>query len=182
MVFWDESVIKFFSVLTLVGTVIIVAYILDLISGKLRGQMFAAKFWKFFGDRAILFIFIISLLATGGSLFFSEVLNFTPCILCWYQRILMYPQLLMTFLALIRKEKKILPYLLLLSILGALIAGYHYLGQVNENTTLPCQVIGYSASCTETFFLEFGYITIPMMALVAFLLIGILWHITRLRI
>jgi disulfide bond formation protein DsbB len=176
MVMWDEVVILIFSILTLIGSVLLFVYVLDIIMGKIRGKMFFHGFWKFFGNRAIFFVFIISLLATGGSLIFSEILKFEPCKFCWFQRILMYPQLFLTAIALIRKEKKILPYLLVLSVLGVLIAGFHYYGQTNENTSLPCSSIGYSASCSDYFFLQFGFITIPMMAFIAFLLIIALCH------
>ena len=92
---------------------------------------------------------------------------------------MMYPQVLLSGYALIRKDKRILPYLLILSLFGFALAGFHYLNQVPENVSLPCSAIGYSASCSDSFFLDFGYITIPMMALTAFLLIIMTWHLSR---
>jgi len=91
----------------------------------------------------------------------------------------MYPQVLLTLVALWRKDFRIMPYLVVMSIVGALLAGYHYLGQININTSLPCSAIGFSAACSESFFLRYGYITIPMMALTAFVLIIVLFFIFK---
>ena len=175
MVFWDQIVVKIFSVLTLIGNLLILGYLAYLLSKK----KFAPKFWNFLGKNSMFLAFIVAILATGGSLIFSEVLNFSPCILCWFQRIFMYPQVILAGLALYMKDRRIMFYLAALSIIGFGIAGIHYLGQINENVSLPCSAIGYSASCSETFFLQFGYITIPMMALTAFALIIAGWHISR---
>lgn len=177
MVFWDQIVIRIFSVLTLIANALVVLYILDFIYGKIFNERILGKLWKHFRGYVVHYVFLVSFTATFGSLIFSEVLHFTPCLLCWYQRILMYPQVLLSGLAIIRKDKRILSYLLLLSIFGALIAGYHYYGQLNENTPLPCSTLGYSASCSDRFFLQFGYITIPFMAFSAFLLIIAAWFL-----
>ena len=113
--------------------------------------------------------FIVALIATAGSLFYSEIAGYTPCELCWFQRILMYPQVILLGVALAVKDQKIMRYILWLSGIGAFIALYHYLIQLGF---LPgaCDVSGYSVSCSHRFVLEYGYITIPMMALTAFLL------------
>jgi len=179
MVYWDVVLLKFLSGLTLIGGIIIVLYFLDNLALKISGKMFLKGQWKYLKSRAMAFVFIVTLIATLGSLAFSELLHFTPCILCWYQRIFMYPQLFISLLALKRKDANILPYLVILSSIGALIAGYHYYGQVVDTSSLPCSAIGYSPSCAEKFFFEFGYITIPMMALTAFLLVIMAYHLKR---
>jgi len=164
MVFWDQIVIKILSILTLIGTGLIVLFLIDLILFYfIKKHVFEASF-RYISKKSLFFIFIISFFATFGSLLFSDLLKFEPCVLCWYQRILMYPQFILSLIALMRKEKKIIYYLYILSLIGAIIAGYQYYSQVS----------GVSVSCSEYFFLEFGYITIPMMTLVAFLLIIIL--------
>ena len=168
MVLWDQLIIKFLSILTLIGTVILGLYILNLIFYKITRQTFFLGLWSHIGKKSLDYIFLISFLSMLGSLIFSELLNFTPCYLCWFQRIFMYPQVFLSGLAIIRKEKKILPYLLTLSIIGALIAGFHSYNQIAETSLLPCSALGNSASCSEFFFLEFGYITIPMMEFTAF--------------
>lgn len=120
----------------------------------------------------LLLAFIISLTATLGSLFYSEILGYTPCKLCWFQRIFMYPLPIIFGIALKKKDLRIKHYIIPLAVIGALIAAYHYSVQVFQFTTtcganseVPCNVV-YS--------FELGYITIPMMALTAFILIIIL--------
>ncbi|NCS99887.1 disulfide bond formation protein B [Candidatus Parcubacteria bacterium] len=115
--------------------------------------------------------FIVALIAMSGSLFYSGVAGFTPCTLCWYQRILMYPHVILLGVALWKEDKRIMDYLIALSTLGVFVSGYHYLLQIGILAPLPCSAIGYSVSCTKTFVMSLGYITIPMMSLTAFLLI-----------
>ena len=179
MVFWDQNIIQILSVLTLISNAIIVLYLLDFIYYKINKRFLLNSLWNYAGKKAILFIFIVSFVATMGSLTFSEVLNFNPCVLCWYQRIFMYPIMFLSIAALYIKDKRIIPYILFLSILGFPLATYHYLGQIDNNVSLPCDVIGYSSKCSETFFMQFGYITIPFMALSAFALIIIICLIAK---
>jgi disulfide bond formation protein DsbB len=178
---FQDLTISAYSILTLLGTIILGVFIIDLIFYKTTRMTLFAKIWNYINNNSLESIFLISILATGGSLIFSEILNFSPCKFCWIQRIFMYPQVLLASLALIRKEKRILPYLLILSIIGAAFAGFHYYNQISENSYLPCSAIGYSASCSEYFFLTFGYITIPMMSLISFLLIIMIYVISKTR-
>lgn len=165
-----ETVTKSLAVLTVIGDLMIVGAIILFLAHKL----FKLPYWEQVASRftlhAYLFSFIVSTIATLGSLFFSEIAHYTPCLLCWYQRIFMYPQPLLAYLAVVRNERVITPYLLLLNAIGALIAAYHYLIQrLPSYSFLPCEA-GGQASCTKDYILHFGYITIPMMALTAFLL------------
>jgi len=163
------------SILTVIGNLMIVAYILSLIF--FRGKK--PKYLKFLNKNVLIASFIITAFATLGSLYFSEVLHYDPCKLCWYQRILMYPQFLLLGIALWNKNSKYIKILVPLSFLGAIVAGLHYFSQISKTSVLGCSAIGYSASCSENFFLTFGYITIPMMALTAFLLLIMFWHNSR---
>lgn len=163
------------------GALTIVAQVLSVVLIVLaivrRGKTSGA-FLSFFRRHAIVISFIVALVAMAGSLFYSEVAGYDPCKLCWYQRILMYPQVVLLLVALIQKRKDITDYSLVLSIVGALIAGYHYLGQLSI-TSLPCSVVGFSASCSQRFVLQYGYITIPVMAFSAFVLMIILMTLKR---
>lgn len=136
-------------------------------------------FLDFIANNAYLFAFIIALTAMSGSLFYSEIAGFTPCILCWYQRILMYPQVILLAVALWKGDRKTADYHIVLSAIGAFIAAYHYLLQIGVLPELPCSATGFSVSCAQKFVMNFGYITIPMMALAAFLLIIILMVIQK---
>lgn len=128
---------------------------------------------NFLATHAVLLSFIIALTATLGSLFYSEIAGYEPCKLCWLQRIFMYPMSIILLVALIKKERISFESIVTLSAGGAFFAFYHYLGQLGF-TNLPCSAVGYSVSCSKIFFMEFGYITFPLMALTAFILIIIL--------
>lgn len=122
---------------------------------------------KYIAPYAYILIFLSTLAAMLGSLFFSEIAKIPPCDLCWYQRIFMYPQPFLLYIAMLRKEK-ITPYILFLNIGGLAIAVYQYLMQLFPNTIpAPCKAGGISCITGYTFY--FGYISIPMMALTVFL-------------
>lgn len=122
-------------------------------------------------------ILIQSGVAVAGSLFFSEVMNLPPCTLCWYQRIAMYPILLLVAVGIVRRDRKSYAYVLPLSLAGLLISIYHNLlyWKILPESVAPCTL---GVSCTTRFFEWFGFVTIPFMALVAFLTITILAFIS----
>ncbi len=134
------------------------------------------------GKKAMFCALIVASVAMLGSLFFSDIAGYEPCKLCWIQRIFMYPQALILLIALAEKDTRALVYSTALSSIGAVIAGYHYLLQIGIAPPLSCGTVGYSVSCAEKFVMNFGYITIPLMALTAFLMIftfsiiGIAWN------
>ncbi len=128
---------------------------------------------KFIKDNLAQFIFAQSLIATLGSLYFSEILKLPPCLLCWYQRIFMYPLVIISAVCIWKKDK-ILPFLVLpLSLIGTIIAIYHNLlyYKLIPESTAPCTL---GISCTTVQMQLFGFITIPLMSLAAFLLIDLL--------
>lgn len=109
----------------------------------------------------------------AGSLFFSNVLNFPPCVLCWYQRIALYPLVAVLTVGIITKDKYVAQYVLPLSIAGGLIAFYHNLLYYNilPKSVIPCEL---GVSCTTKFIEWFGFVTIPLLSFAAFLAITIL--------
>lgn len=115
----------------------------------------------------------VALAAMAGSLYFSEVRDFPPCALCWYQRILMYPLTVVLAVAILRRDTGIFWTVLPLSFAGIAVSTYHNLIQqgVISETIKACQ-IGVSCRVKEIEWL--GFITIPMMSLTAFILISIL--------
>lgn len=124
-----------------------------------------------FAKNALVFSFIVASLATIGSLFYSEIAGYEPCKICWFQRIFMYPQAIVLGLAWLKKDYGIALYSIILSVIGVLIAAYHYFLQIGLIPSGNCSAVGYSVSCSKRFIMQFGYITIPMMALTAFSLI-----------
>jgi len=119
--------------------------------------------------------FVVAAIATGGSLFFSEIANFVPCELCWFQRICMYPLSILTLFAAFHGDHRIARYLLPLPVVGAGVSIYHLLvenGVVEQ--AKACQ-LSAPGGCATKWINEFGYMTIPTLALTAFvLLIGFL--------
>lgn len=111
-----------------------------------------------------------ALVATLGSLFFSEVMHLTPCVLCWYQRIMMYPLVLILTVGVLLRDWRLRYYVLPLSLIGFAIAVYHNLLYYNilPESIAPCTA---GVSCTTRQIEWFGFITIPLMALTAFTVI-----------
>lgn len=132
------------------------------------------KLKLFLSTNAIKLAFLVALAATSGSLFYSEIAGYEPCVLCWFQRIFMYPQVVLFAVALFKKDRSIIDYAKALSLIGMVIAGYHYLLQIGLAPSITCGAVGYSVSCAKRFVMEFGYITLPMMGLTAFAAIFLL--------
>ncbi len=105
-------------------------------------------------------------LAMAGSLYFSEIANYTPCTLCWYQRIAMYPLVLILGIAAIRKDIGVRRYAIPLAVVGAVISGYHYLLEWFPQIDTGACTVGIP--CTQVWFREFGFVSLPLLALVAF--------------
>ena len=115
--------------------------------------------------------FLVAAIATGGSLFFSEIAGFIPCELCWFQRICMYPLSILTLLAALANDRRAARYLLVFPVVGAGISIYHLLienGVVNQAKTCLLSAPG---GCATKWINEFGYMTIPTLALTAFALV-----------
>jgi disulfide bond formation protein DsbB len=114
-----------------------------------------------------------ALVATLGSLYFSEIAHFEPCRLCWFQRICMYPLAVVLFgMALRRDARNALLYALPLPIVGAGVSIYHeYIVYHPQAETAACK---QGVSCTVRWIEKFGYVQIPTLALTAFLAIAVL--------
>ena len=114
-----------------------------------------------------------ALVATAGSLFFSEVSQFIPCRLCWFQRIGMYPLAAILLIAAVRRDTRGgALYGLPLAVFGAIVSIYHiYIEHHPEAETASCKI---GAPCATKWIDKLGYITIPTLALTAFLAIIVL--------
>lgn len=128
----------------------------------------------------IFFCWLIAVIATLGSLFLSEVMGFEPCVLCWWQRIFIYPLVIIFIVGLYPLDSKVANYALPIAITGWGLSIYHYLlysGYIPEDMQ-PC---GEGASCSEINLELFGFITIPMMSIMSYTTIILLLIIFKLR-
>jgi len=115
--------------------------------------------------------FVVAAIATGGSLFFSEIRGFIPCELCWFQRICMYPLSYLLLLFAWRGENRLARYLIVFPVFGAGVSIYHILIERGAIHEPPACVIGGAIGCSTIWTNEFGYMTIPTLALTGFLLL-----------
>lgn len=109
---------------------------------------------------------LLATIATLGSLFFSEVMEIQPCVLCWYQRIFMYPLVVIFLVGLFPLDRNVVRYALPIAVIGWGISVYHYLlysGYIPENMQ-PCS---QGVSCTEINLELLGFITIPMLSILS---------------
>jgi disulfide bond formation protein DsbB len=114
--------------------------------------------------------FLVAAVATGGSLFFSEVAHFVPCELCWFQRICMYPLSITTLLMALANDHRAVRYLLPLPVVGAGISVYHLLVENAVVRESQACLVSAPGGCPTKWINEFGYVTIPTLALTAFAL------------
>ena len=128
---------------------------------------------RFLGAYGLYLAWLIAIIATGGSLYFSEIRLFAPCTLCWYQRILMYPMTIVLGLASYRQSTVITPYVLPLTMLGAGVSLFHYLEQKVPSFGAP-SLCRQGVPCNTEYINLLGFITIPFLALTAFTLITLL--------
>jgi disulfide bond formation protein DsbB len=114
--------------------------------------------------------FLVAAGATAGSLYFSEVANYAPCQLCWYQRIAMYPLSVMLLVAAIRRDRAASFYVVPIAAAGAIVSSYHYLLEWKPSLEGgACSAIG--PRCADIWFRELGFVTMAFMALAGFITI-----------
>ncbi len=131
---------------------------------------------------AILFLtWILVSTSTLGSILFSHIMDFAPCVLCWYQRIFLFPLVIILATGLFPFDKRVIVYSLPLAIIGWFIALYHnllYSGIIPQELQ-PCSK---GVSCTEKYIDLFGFLTIPMLSLIAFSIIIFLLILLKRRL
>ncbi len=136
------------------------------------------KFLHFIKDNFLLLGFVMSLLATGFSLFYSNVLHYAPCYLCWWQRIFIFPQVVLFGMAYFKNDTKIARYSFPLLFIGTLFSLYQNFIYYFGESSAPCDASG--VSCTQRLVSEIGgYISIPMLCLTSFAVLIILLLVAR---
>jgi disulfide bond formation protein DsbB len=175
---------NFFLVLTLVAdAVVLLGALLALgcvVSGTARRGWSAVA--MFLGPQALLIAWIVVVVTTFGSLYYSEHFGFVPCHLCWYQRIAMYPLVVVLGVGWFRRDAKVWITALPFVVIGAPISLYHWLVERVPSLaeTSSCSV---DAPCSTPYFEKLGFVTLAWMCLSSFLLVGTLlaWFVTSSR-
>jgi disulfide bond formation protein DsbB len=164
-----ETVELFYAILALLAAgavaILVIVRLLAAVSPTAEGWYDAIG--VFVRPNALSMAFLVALLATMGSLYFSEIAHFEPCRLCWYQRIAMYPLVVILGIAAVRRDAGVRPYGMALATIGAVISAYHVaLEWVPALDTGTC---GLGPSCSVVWFRVFGFLSLPTLALIAFL-------------
>ena len=163
-----EAVEIFASMLSIValgGAMLLV--VARLLSSRVA---FARQAGSAVADAAPWLSFLVAAGATAGSLYFSEVANFVPCRLCWFQRTAMYPLSVILLVAAIRRDRGARFYVVPIAAIGALVASYHYLLEWKPSLEGgACAAVG--PACADIWFREFGFVTLAFMALSGFITI-----------
>ena len=151
---------RFFALLTLLAGALAIALVAARLvpaAGHLLELVRPIRLWL---------AWLIAAVSVAGSLYFSESANFVPCKLCWFQRIAMYPLAVLLLIAAVRRDDGIRHYAVPLSLIGAAISAYHYL--IEWRPSLGSGTCDITAPCTVPWFRQFGFISLPFMALCGF--------------
>lgn len=120
-------------------------------------------------EKALWLAWLVSAVATVGSLYFSEVADYVPCRLCWFQRICMYPLAGILLVAAVRRDRNVRWYALPLLLAGIAVSSYHYL--IEWRPSWGEGACGVGPSCTDVWFRRMGFVTLAFMALCGFVAI-----------
>ena len=123
---------------------------------------------------------LVSVVGFIGALYASEIQHMPVCNLCWYQRICLFPLVIILGIAAYYDDRKIVKYVLPLTILGFIFALYQYLIQLFPGFA-PIEVCGLGPSCTHVSFIWLGFITFPLLSLIGFLIITLLLIIAGIK-
>lgn len=163
--FIQANVTPIIGLLTLVSNIIFAVVVLvTLVHSGTRAMLYD------FVHKYILQLLFFSILsAVVGSLIYSDIVGFPPCDLCWWQRIFMYPQLVVLAVAMYKKDKSIIDHIVPLSVLGAIVALFQSFVQwgFSFGASGGCAAVG--GECAKVYFTQFSYITIPFMSFTIFL-------------
>ncbi len=162
----------YLSLATIIGGIIVFIFAIFVFYKIIKKEQ--NSFLNFVSKNALLIGFITTLGGTFLTLFYSEYLQYKPCDLCWFQRIFLYPQMIIFGLAMWKKDFGIYIYTLVLSLIGLAFAVYHHMLQIGYDIYKPCSEAPFAVDCAKPSFIEFGFVTFPFMAVVLFAFLVIL--------
>lgn len=167
-----DAVTTLLAVLSLVALAVAALLVIGLIATLLGWRGGSALVADHRAPAVALWLALVpAIVAMGGSLYFSEVADYVPCSLCWYQRIAMYPLAVILTIAAVRRRPDVIWYGLPLAVIGACVSVVHLWEENFSDGPGFCSV---GVPCSFKYVDEFGFVTIPFMALCAFLLVGVL--------
>ena len=177
-----ETVNKVLSLGTIFLQIVIVVLLITLIFFRKKTN----KLLNFTKDYTFTLGFLVALGSFMFSLFYSNIIGFPPCELCWIERIFLYPQLVLFGMALYKKDNSIVDYSIALAMLGSLVSLYHVYIENGGASFISCaNPSSAQVSCTIRYIYEFGYITMPVMALTLSLFILVILvnykYVTRVK-
>lgn len=174
-----ETFSTLFALLAVAGLVflfvVLVLWIVSLVRGGVPEVLVPLR--EGMGQAALPLALAVAAVCMFGSLFYSESAKFPPCVLCWYQRICMYPQVVLLGVALIRRDVKVKFYAIPLAVIGISISTYHYLlERFPDSIASSCTD---EVPCSYVWIWRFHFLSIPGMAWVGFALIIVLLLLAR---
>jgi disulfide bond formation protein DsbB len=168
-----ETATNFFLVLTLAADAVVVVVALLAVAALVsaRGRRLWRSVARALGPQGVLLAWIVALVTTAGSLYYSEHLGFIPCELCWYQRIAMYPLAVILGVGWLRRDRKVWITALPFVVVGAPLSLYHWLVERVPSfaESSSCSLV---APCSTPYFEKLGFVTLAWMCMSSFLLIG----------
>lgn len=176
-----DTATNFFLVLTVVADAVVAFALLcalaALVSRSARATV--SRWARAVAPQSVVFAWIVATVTTLGSLYYSEHAGFVPCELCWYQRIVMYPLVIVLGVAALRRDRMVWITTLVFVTIGAPLSLYHWLVErvpaFEESSS--CSAV---TPCSAPWFEKFGFVTLAWMAMSSFLLIGVLMVCTLL--
>ena len=157
------------------GTIFLQAVILMILVTLILFRKRDNPLLLFFKKYTFLFGFLGALGAFALSIFYSNFVGFPPCELCWIQRIFLYPQLILFGMELYKRDRSIVDFSIVFAILGSITSIYHIYVEAGGTRGLACADPSHGGvSCAVRYIYEFGYVTMPIMALTLSLFIIVL--------
>ncbi len=164
-----NSTVEIFNQLLATGGILLFLFssilLIDLLTSRVAARIIGA--W------GILIGFLVTTSSSIVTLIYSDVFGFVPCGLCWFQRIFLYPQVLLLGLAIFYKEKTAARYGLALSIPGLVFALYNHYLQMGGTQFIACPASGID--CTKRYMFEYGFMTFPLLSAILFIFLIILY-------
>ncbi len=158
-----------FNKLSSIGAIIMAASAVYIFLLLLIQKNKPSKVLSWINTHFLLLGFLVTLVAMLGSLVYSDIIGYPPCLFCWYARILLYPQVLLYGIASYKKDSSVTQYTFPLTLIGLCLAVYHYITESIQYSPLPCSAGG--VSCLTRYVYEWGFVTIPFMVLATLLLL-----------